>query len=75
MTIREIQSILVQRGFGVGFVVEKFTLLEKKYFYKKKMEASWKKINFMALQSQLNTQTHKYGVFLVRVHQNKKKEM
>lgn len=41
----------------------------------KKMEASWKKINFMALQSQLNTQTYKYGVFLVRVHQNKKKEM
>lgn len=33
---------LVQRGFGVGFVGEKFTVLEK-YFYKKKMGVSWKK--------------------------------
>lgn len=71
---RNIEYISTKRIWGGVCRGEIYTFRKKIFLYEKD-GSLMEKINFMALQSQLNTQTYKYGVFLVRVHQNKKKEM
>lgn len=57
ITIREIQSILAQRGFGVGFVGEKFTLLEKTSFIRKRWKTRGKNKLYGTIESIKHTDT------------------